>query len=79
MILHTNLVLSRNPNVSIEAFGIVVWASPFYRDEGTRYCLGVRFVDLDSESRERIITYVFQQQRGVLRRRKEGLQNGEQQ
>lgn len=73
-IIHTNFVLSRFPMVFIDTFGEVVRATPVDKEGKTMYHLGIKFLDLDPNDREKIITCVFQRQRETIRRRKgEGL------
>jgi len=69
-LMEGDLLLSRLPLVRIHFFGEVVHVRLTYRDEKAWWEVGVRFLDLDSEDRERIIACVFQRQREVLRRRK---------
>jgi len=69
-LLHADLLLSRLPFVRVHIFGEVVHANLRLREEGACWQVGVRFLDLDTEDRERIIACVFQRQREVLRKRK---------
>lgn len=69
-LLQADLLLSRFPFVRVHVFGEVVHANVRFRGEGACWEVGVRFLDLDSEERERIIACVFQRQREVLRKRK---------
>lgn len=69
-ILCANLLLSRVPFVRVRVFGEVVNVTPSENAAETCFDVGVRFLDLDPDERERIIAYVFQRQREVLRKRK---------
>ena len=66
-IIQINLVLSKLPFTFIDVFGEVVRAEPVNEDGKTVYLLGIRFLDLDMNDREKIITRVFQRQREVIR------------
>ncbi|MBA7715301.1 hypothetical protein ES703_124342 [subsurface metagenome] len=69
-IIHANFVLSRLPLVFIDLFGQVVRVAPVDEDGEGTYHLGIKFLDLDPDDRERIIAYVFQKQREIIRIRK---------
>lgn len=69
-IIHANFVLSRLPLVLIDVFGEVVRAVPVDEDGRAMYHLGIKFLDLDPNDRERIIACVFQRQREIIRIRK---------
>lgn len=69
-ILHTSFLLSRFPMVFIRVFGEVVRVKPFTEDSQTFYDLGLRFLYLNPDDREKIIACVFQSHRKALRNRK---------
>jgi len=69
-LLKADLLLARFPFVRVHVFGEVVHVATRFRGESACWEVGVRFLDLDSEERERIIACVFQRQREVLRKRK---------
>ena len=69
-LLCANLLLSRVPFVRVRVFGEVMNATPSGEETETCYDVGVQFLDLDVEERERIIACVFQRQREALRKRK---------
>ena len=69
-IVQTNFVLSKNPMVFIKVFGEVERITPVKEEGVTRYEIGIRFLDISPEDRERIITFVFQRQRKAIRNRK---------
>lgn len=71
-IIQTNFVLSRFPLVFIDVFGEVVQITPMDKDGKTIYQLGIKFLDLKLNDRERIIACVFQRQREAIRERKNG-------
>ena len=57
----------RYPVVSLEVFGEVARVTPLQDDGEQRYEVGVKFLDLNEECRERIIAYIFQMQREAIR------------
>jgi hypothetical protein len=69
-LLCAHLFLSSFPLLRIQLFGEVVYVKPRVHGENACYDVGVRFLDLDAEDRERIIACVFQKQRQVLRKMK---------
>jgi len=69
-LLQADLLLSRLPFVRVHIFGEVLHVNTRFMGEGACWEVGVRFLDLDSEDRERIIACVFQRQREALRKRK---------
>jgi len=69
-IIHSKFYLSKIPLVFMEIFGEVVHATKEDECGKTLYSLGVKFLDISVNDQERIITSVFQRQRGVLRKRK---------
>jgi len=68
-IIHANFVLSRLPLVFIDLFGQVVRVAPVDEDGEGTYHLGIKFLDLDPDDRERIIACVFQRQREIIRKK----------
>jgi len=69
-IIYANLVLSKSPLVLIDLLGEVVRVTPVEEDSKRTYQLGIEFLDLDPNDRERIIGCIFQRQRAVIRRSK---------
>jgi hypothetical protein len=70
-IIHVNFVLSRFPLVFIEVFGEIVRATPVDENGKTWYHLGIHFLDLNLNDREKIIACVFQRQRETIRKEKD--------
>ena len=70
MIIHMNFVLSKFPLVFIDTFGEIVQVTPADIEGNTFYHLGIKFLDLTLNNRERIIACVFQSQREAIRKRK---------
>ena len=71
-VIHTNFLLSRFPMVFIDVFGEVVQITPVDENGKTVYHLGIKFLNLKLNDRERIIACVFQRQREKIRKGKEG-------
>jgi hypothetical protein len=71
-IIHSKFYLSKTPLVFLDIFGEVVRSTKVDECDQTMYSLGIKFLDISVNDQERIITSVFQRQRGVLRKRKNG-------
>ena len=71
-IIHSKFYLSKTPLVFMDIFGEVVRSTKVDECGKTMYSLGIKFLDISVNDQERIITSVFQRQRGVLRKRKSG-------
>ena len=69
-LMRATLLLSRFPFVRVQVLAKVIHVKPRMIGEEALYDLGVQFLYLDDEDRERIIACVFQRQRQVLRRMK---------
>ena len=70
-LVHIRLVLSRLPMIILDVYGEVVRVeSPSGGGTGFFY-LGIKFSDLDVNTRERIISSIFKQQRRNIRNREE--------
>jgi len=69
-IIHSKFYLSKIPLVYMEIFGEVVHSTKVNECGKTQYSLGIKFLDLSVNDKERIIASVFQSQRKVLRKRK---------
>jgi hypothetical protein len=67
-VIHTKFYLSKFPLVYMDIFGEVVHVAQVDKDGRTHYQLGIRFLDLGINDRERIISSVFQRQRGDIRK-----------
>lgn len=77
MIVHSTFVLSKAPMVFIKVFGEIERVTPITESGRTYYELGIQFLDLNPNDRERIIACVFQKQREALRgRNKENYESG---
>ena len=69
-VIHTKFYLSKFPLVYMDIFGEVVHWAQVDKDGRTHYKLGIKFLDLSINDRERIISSVFQKQRGHIRKLK---------
>jgi len=69
-IIHSKFYLSKAPLVFMDIFGEVVRSTKVDECGKTLFSLGIKFLDISVNDRERIITSVFQRQRGILRKRK---------
>ena len=67
-VIHTKFYLSKFPLVYMDIFGEVVHVAQVDKDGRTHYQLGIKFLDLGINDRERIISSVFQRQRGDIRK-----------
>ncbi len=67
LFVHLNLILSRSPLTFIDVFGEVVRSEPVGELDNPLYKLGIKFLDLGINDREKIISCVFQRQREVIR------------
>ena len=71
-IIHSKLYLSKIPLVFMDIFGEVVHSTKVDESGKTLHSLGIKFLDVSVNDQERIVSSVFQRQRGVLRKRKSG-------
>jgi hypothetical protein len=69
-IIHANFLLSKFPLFDVDVFGKVIRVTPIIEDGKTAYQLGIKFLDIDPDDREKIIAWVFQKQREAIRSRK---------
>jgi hypothetical protein len=69
-IIQTKFFLSHFPLVFLDVFGEVVHLTPTEEDGKPLYQVGIRFLNLKSSDRERIIASVFQKHRQAIRQSK---------
>lgn len=69
-IIHSKFYLSKFPLVFMDIFGEVVRVTQIDEGDQTLYHLGIKFLDLSVNDRERIVTSVFQREREAIRKRK---------
>lgn len=70
-IIHANFILARLPLVYLDAFGEIVRVIPVDENEQGLYKIGVKFLELNTNAKERIISCVFQKQRENIRKSKD--------
>jgi len=70
-IIHANFILARLPLVYLDAFGEIVRVIPVDENEQNLYKIGVKFLELNTNAKERIISCVFQKQRENIRKSKD--------
>jgi hypothetical protein len=68
--IQADIILSRMPLIRLNVMGEIVQVIPATEDEKTMYHIGVRFVDLNANDKEKIIKCVLQNERAVIRERK---------
>jgi hypothetical protein len=71
-IIHSKFYLSKIPLVFIDVFGEVVHSKKVDECGKILYSHGIKFLDISVNDQERIIASVFQRQRGIIRKRKNG-------
>jgi hypothetical protein len=73
--IQAKFLLSKYPLSFMDILGEVIHVIPVDEKEQTLYHLGVKFINLSTNERERIIACVFQKQREILRKRKTKILN----
>jgi PilZ domain-containing protein len=68
--IHANIILSRLPFVSIDVIGEIVQVLPNSEEDKPMFHVGIRFIDLQADDKEKIIKCVFQKERASIRERK---------
>ena len=68
--VHMKFLLSKFPYVFLSILGEVIRAEKSAEDGKDSYHIGIKFIDLSENEREKIITTVFQRQREVIRKNK---------
>jgi len=70
-IIHSKFLLSKLPFVFLDLFGEVIREKQFDKDGKTLYRVGITFLDLNINDRDKIIASVFQKQRAAIRQSKD--------
>jgi len=70
-IVHATMVLSKRPFLYIDVYGEIIRVDSLGGKDSPLCQVGVKFLNLDASGREKIVAYVFQQQREAIRKRKE--------
>jgi hypothetical protein len=73
-LLEVSMILPMAPLLYIQLMGDVLRMKPVTSAETSRYAVAVRFLQVDSDTKEDIIRYLFKRQREVLRKR-QGLED----
>lgn len=66
-IIHVNINLCKLPPVCIDAYGEIVRVTCAHDKDIPMFNLGIKFIDLDEKVREKIVAYVFSNQRKAIR------------
>lgn len=69
-IVKASFMISRFPVIPLVVFGEVVRVAPVQEDGRQRFDVFLKFIDLDEDDREKIISYTFQAQRDAIRKEK---------
>lgn len=69
-IVHASMVLSKTPFLYIDVYGEIIRVDALEEKDSPLCQVGIKFLNLDETGREKIIAYVFQQQREAIRKRK---------
>ena len=69
-IVHATMVLSKTPFLYIDVYGEIIRVDALEGKDSPLYQVGIKFLSLDETGREKIVAYVFQQQREAIRKRK---------
>jgi len=70
-IVHATMILSKAPFLYIDVYGEIIRVDSLGGKDSPLCQVGVKFLNLDASGREKIVAYVFQQQREAIRKRKE--------
>lgn len=68
-LLFTKLILSRLPFVSIDVYGEVLRITGIKEKDAVKFEAGIKFIDPDPLLKEKIISYVFRQQRREIQKK----------
>jgi len=68
--IKATITLSRVPLISLDVFGEVIQVMPAAKGDKRMYHIGIRFLELNANDREKIIKCVFQNERAAIRERK---------
>lgn len=68
--VHANIILSRLPFISIDVIGEIVQVIPSAEEDKPMFHVGIRFIDLDADEKEKIMKCVFKKERASIRERR---------
>ena len=69
-IVHATMVLSKTPFLYIDVYGEIFRVDALEGKDSPLCQVGIKFLNLDETGREKIVAYVFQQQREAIRKMK---------
>ncbi|MBU2621858.1 MAG: PilZ domain-containing protein [Proteobacteria bacterium] len=69
-IVHANIVLSKLPFFCIDVYGEIIRIDALKEKDAPLCQVGIKFLNLDEIGREKIVAYIFQQQREAIRKSK---------
>ncbi len=75
--IQANITLSRVPLINLDVYGEVIQVMPAAKGDKRMYHIGIRFLDLNANDKEKIIKCVFQNERAAIRERKRQEENTE--
>jgi hypothetical protein len=67
-IIHVKIVLSKLPFFYIDVYGEIIRIDALKEKDAPLCRVGIKFLNLDETGREKIVAYVFQQQRETIRK-----------
>jgi len=69
-IVHANIFLSKLPFFYIDVYGEIIRIDALEGKDAPLCQVGIKFLNLEESGREKIVAYVFQQQRETIRKNK---------
>ena len=69
-IVHATMILSKTPFLYIDVYGEIIRVDALGGNDSALSQVGIKFLNLDESGKEKIVAYVFQQQREAIRKRK---------
>lgn len=69
-IVHATIILSKLPFFCIDVYGEIIRIDALKEKDAPLCQVGIKFLNLDETGREKIVAYVFQQQREIIRKKK---------
>lgn len=69
-IVHATMVLSKTPFLYIDVYGEIIRVDALEGNDSPLCQVGIKFLNLDESGKEKIVAYVFQQQREAIRKMK---------
>jgi hypothetical protein len=69
-IVHATMVLSKAPFLYIDVYGEIIRVDALGGKDSPLCQVGIKFLNLDESGKEKIVAFVFQQQREAIRKKK---------